>query len=88
VVGLSGEEVAIRDGQVYIDDRPLNEPYVTNFTYGDYGPEHVPPLHIFVLGDNRGFSNDSRSFGMVPIERVVGRAWFSYWPLDRLGFVQ
>jgi signal peptidase I len=88
VVGLSGEEVAIRDGQVYIDDRPLNEPYVTNFTYGDYGPEHVPPLHVFVLGDNRGFSNDSRSFGMVPIERVVGRAWFSYWPLDRLGFVQ
>jgi signal peptidase I len=88
VVGLPGEEMAVRDGQVYIDSQPLDEPYITHFTYGDYGPKHVPPLHVFVLGDNRGFSNDSRSFGMVPIEHVVGRAWLSYWPLNQLGFVQ
>jgi signal peptidase I len=88
VVGLPGEELTIRDGQVYIDGRPLDEPYTARFTYGDYGPKYVPPLHVFVLGDNRGFSNDSRSFGMVPVEHVVGRAWFSYWPLDQLGFVR
>jgi signal peptidase I len=88
VVGLPGEEVMVRDGKVYIDGQPLEEPYIARFTYGDYGPQYVPPLSIFVLGDNRGFSNDSRAFGMVPIEHIVGRAWFSYWPLDRLGFVQ
>lgn len=88
VIGLPGEEVQIRKGRVYIDGRPLEEPYISQLTYGDYGPNYVPPLHLFVLGDNRGFSNDSRSFGMIPIENVVGQAWFSYWPIDRLGFVR
>ena len=60
--------------------RTLNQ-----FTRGLVAPLQVPPLHVFVLGDNRGFSNDSRSFGMVGFEDVVGRAWLSYWPLDVLG---
>jgi signal peptidase I len=88
VIGQPGDRVEIRDGQVYVNGQLLDEPYITQFTRGDYGPTDVPPLHIFVLGDNRGFSNDSRSFGMVPIDHVVGRAWFSYWPLDRFGFVK
>ena len=82
VVGLSGEEVSIRDGRVYIDGRPLEEPYLRKFTGGHYGPVRVPPLHVFVLGDNRGASNDSRVFGSVHRDEILGRAWVSYWPLD------
>jgi signal peptidase I len=48
----------------------------------------VPPLHIYVMGDNRDRSNDSRSFGSVPIDDVIGRAWLSYWPPEQIGFVQ
>jgi signal peptidase I len=89
VVGLPGEHVEIRDGIVYIDGEPLDEPYLTQETRpGRKGDVMVPPLHIFVLGDNRSHSNDSRSFGPVPIDDIVGRAWVSYWPLDDVGLVE
>ncbi len=87
VIGLPGDRVEIRAGQVIINSEVLGEPYLTRPTYGDYGPVDVPPLHIFVLGDNRGFSNDSRSFGPLPLDTVIGRAWFSYWPPDQWGLV-
>jgi signal peptidase I len=84
VVGLPGETVEILDGQVYIDGAPL----VGGDTRpGRNGRVMVPPLHIYVLGDNRNHSNDSRSFGPVPIEDVVGRAWLSYWPPEEVGLV-
>jgi len=88
VVGLPGDRVEIRGGQVFINGVHLNEPYLTQPTYGDYGPVDVPPLHVFVLGDNRGFSNDSRAFGTIPIDQVIGRALFSYWPADQMGWVK
>ena len=88
VIGLPGEEVEIRDGTVFIDGTPLDEPYLSQETRGRYGPEMVPPLHIFVLGDNRSFSNDSRAFDAVPIEDILGRAWLSYWPFEDLGVVK
>jgi signal peptidase I len=87
VVGLPGETVEVRGGYTFIDGRQLEEPWILRPGGRDYGPATVPPLHVFVLGDNRGASNDSRSFGPVPIEYVVGRAWFSYWPPDSVGFV-
>jgi len=87
VIGLPGDRVEIRAGQVIINSEALDEPYLTRPTYGDYGPVDVPPLHIFVLGDNRGFSNDSRSFGPLTLDSVIGRAWFSYWPPDQWGLV-
>ncbi len=87
VVGLPGERVEIHDGLVYIDGVPLAEPYLIQGTTGHVGPVVVPPLHVYVLGDNRGYSNDSRSFGPVPLENIVGRAWLSYWPLDKAGLV-
>jgi signal peptidase I len=88
VVGLPGESIEVRSGQVYIDGKPLDESWTVNPGGGSYGPHTIPPLHVFVMGDNRGASNDSRNFGPVAIEHVVGHAWFSYWPLEYVGFVE
>jgi signal peptidase I len=88
VIGLPGDQVEIRNGQVFINRAPLDEPYVVLPASGDYSRVDVPPLHIFVLGDNRDFSNDSRTFGPVPMKDVIGRAWFSYWPPETWGPVR
>ena len=88
VIGLPGDVVEIRDGRVFVNSEPLAEPYLAAKTAGIYGPTTVPPLHIFVLGDNRGSSNDSRSFGTISLKDVIGRAWFSYWPLEQAGFIK
>ena len=88
VIGLPGETVEIRDGQVYVDGTLLEEPFTDQSTHpGRNSTVTVPPLHIYVMGDNRDRSNDSRSFGPVPIDNVVGRAWLSYWPVEQIGFV-
>ena len=87
IIGLPGEIVEIKNGSVFVNGQPLREPYLNQRTRGQMAPQVVPPLHVFVLGDNRGFSNDSRSFGMVAFVDIVGRAWFSYWPLESLGLV-
>ncbi len=88
VIGLPGDVIEILDGTVFVNSQPLDEPYLDNVTSGYYGPTTVPPLQIFVLGDNRSFSNDSRNFGTVPLENVIGRAWISYWPLDEVGLIE
>jgi signal peptidase I len=88
VVGLPGESVEVRNGQVYIDGEALDEPWTVRPGGGNYGPQTIPPLRVFVMGDNRGASNDSRSFGPVAIEHVVGHAWFSYWPPEYVGVVE
>jgi signal peptidase I len=88
VIGLPGEKIEIKGGKVYINEQPLEEPYLSNQSQRDMKAIVVPPNHVFVLGDNRGFSNDSRSFGSVPLENIVGRAWFSYWPLAQIGFLE
>lgn len=88
VIGLPGETVEIHDGHVYINGELLKEDYISQETRPGREPKVlVPPLHVFVLGDNRNHSNDSRSFGPVPIEDIVGRAWLSYWPTDMIGVV-
>lgn len=88
VVGLPGETFEVRNGQVYINGELLEENWSVRQGGGGYGPRVVPPLHVFVLGDNRAASNDSRTFGPVPIENIVGHAWVTYWPLDDIGFVE
>jgi signal peptidase I len=85
VVALAGETIEIRGGQVYIDGEPIEEPWVEYTATQDFPPTTVPPLHVFIIGDNRPNSRDSRTFGPVHVDQVEGRALFIYWPLEQAG---
>jgi signal peptidase I len=90
VIGLPGDVVQLKGGKVYINDRLLEEPYLQR-EFADqesYLPVAVQEGHYYVLGDNRGSSNDSRSWGLVPQENIFGKAVFRYWPLSRLGTIE
>lgn len=87
IIAIPGDTVAIRNGHVYINGASLKEPYVNIMDRGSTGPLEVPPGSYFVLGDNRRSSNDSRDWGFVPEENIIGRAWISYWPFDRFSVI-
>lgn len=92
VIGLPGETVSFRNGYVYINGERLDEPYIggaiTDCDVADGCQDgKVPDGYVFVLGDNRDNSADSRSFGFVPIDDIIGKAWFANWPLDRIGIL-
>jgi signal peptidase I len=81
VIGLPGEVVEARGGRVVIDGRELREPYLPpDVATGDFGPITVPDDSVYVLGDNRGHSADSRVIGPVPVDSIVGRAIARAWP--------
>jgi signal peptidase I len=84
IIGVPGDEIEIRQGVVFIDDEELDEPYVANHDRSNMVAVAVPAGTYFVLGDNRRASQDSRVFGVVPFENIIGRVWISFWPLDRL----
>lgn len=88
IIGLPGETVEIKDGSVFVNGQRLDEQYVAGKTSGSHDPKTVPEGYVFVMGDNRGASNDSRVFGPVLLSRIVGRAWISYWPFEALGIVR
>lgn len=87
VVGLPGDVVEIRDGTVFLNGSPFDEPYLDQTTQSALGPTVVPEGAYFVLGDNRGNSSDSRLFGPLPLDKIVGRAWLRYWPPDVAGAI-
>jgi len=84
VIGLPGDTIEIDDGEVYINGTKLDEPYITKRGSGNMKLLTIGEDAYFVMGDNRRASNDSRDWGTVPTANIVGRAWVSYWPLDRL----
>lgn len=86
IVALPGETVEIRQGVIYVNGEALAEPFPHDLTPFDMAPITLGPLSYFVLGDNRSNSNDSRAFGPVTIDRILGRVWLRYWPLDQITF--
>jgi signal peptidase I len=89
VIGLPGETVELRDGRLFVDGVRIREPYLKGAVdTRDYGPVKVPEGALFVLGDNRLNSNDSRfGLGFVPVDKVVGRAFAIVWPPSRVGWI-
>jgi signal peptidase I len=84
IVALPSDNVQIRDGRLLINDVSVQEVYINGTPTGDYGPETVPLDSFFVLGDNRNNSEDSRAFGFLKRDLVVGHAMLIYWPPTRI----
>ncbi|MDG2991755.1 signal peptidase I [Candidatus Synechococcus calcipolaris G9] len=98
VVGLPGDRVAIREGRVFINDQPLDEPYLDPATFTGIDscagtqpyldrPQTIPEDSYLVLGDNRSNSYDGRCWGIVPRNYIIGRAAIRFWPNDRWGLI-
>jgi signal peptidase I len=95
VIGLPGETIEVRDGHVYVGGKLLDEPYLQgNLTHCNTGsacqrgPVTVPDGTVFVMGDNRANSSDSREWNALSLKHVIGQAWLLYYPMDDLGFIQ
>jgi signal peptidase I len=88
VIGLPGDTVETVDGVIYVNGEPLPEPYLVKGTRSDSPPvqrQVIPKDHYFVMGDNRGNSQDSRFFGPIDGGLIVGRAFWRIYPLDDIG---
>ncbi len=98
VIGVGGDTVDIHDGGVYINGIALHEPYLYAETPGatpqattplsDQHTWTIPKGELFLMGDHRANSSDSRAFGPVAVDAVIGRAWLRYWPIGTFGILQ
>lgn len=100
VIAVGGQTIDLVGGYVYVDGVALDEPYVlgkptyplqTPEGYINENPQYpytVPEGEVWVMGDNRIKSNDSRAFGSIPVDSITGRAFFTYWPLSRVGVLK
>ncbi|MFQ3616507.1 MAG: signal peptidase I [Cyanobacteriota bacterium] len=85
VIGQPGQTVQVHLGKVWIDGEPLTEPYIAEPPSYEMRSVTVPPGHVFVMGDNRNNSNDSHVWGFLPVENIIGRAIFRFYPIARFG---
>jgi signal peptidase I len=90
VIAVPGDTIEIKDGQVYVNSQLMNEPYILSKTRGDYPLAEVPAGHIFVMGDNRNRSTDSRDarVGVVDTHYLIGRAILRLAPLNQFGRIE
>lgn len=92
VIGLPGDIIDIKEGNVYVNGKLLEENYVTDKTYSRTGyiqfPVEVKKGEVFVLGDNRDVSRDSRNFGCIPNSNIEGKVIFKIFPLSKFGFIK
>ena len=86
VIAVEGEKVELRDNKVFVNGNVIQEPYVKLGDYPPFGPEIVPAGKVFVLGDNRRQSEDSREWGLLPKNYLLGKAWLLYYPFQRFKF--
>jgi len=88
VIGLPGDTIEGRNGTIFINNKPLDEPYLPpDVRSRDFPPAKVPPEKVWVLGDNRQDSRDSTFFGPITEHSIVGRAFVKIWPLNDLGLL-
>lgn len=95
IIGIPGDTVSLRDGKFYVNGELLDEHYLPPYIYtfaGSFMKENtevtVPEGYYFVVGDNRPHSLDSREFGFVPKQDIIGKAFFRYWPFERAGLIK
>jgi signal peptidase I len=88
VVGIEGDTIEVRGGKLYRNDLPVVEPYIKEDIAQDFPAYRVKPGHVFMMGDNRNDSYDSRYWGDVPLKNYVGKAEFIFFPLHRMGRIR
>lgn len=87
IIGLPGQVITVRAGKVYVDDKPLDEPYIAEAPNYVLPILQIPANSYFVMGDNRNNSNDSHVWGFLPRQNIIGRAIVRFWPLNRFSSV-
>lgn len=94
VIGVAGDHIEIKDGKVFLNGEEQEEKYLddgvtTNMgTYGVYSDIVVPEGYVFVMGDNREHSTDSRCFGCIPVSKIEGKVWIRFWPFSKFGKIE
>ena len=94
IIAVEGDHIEIKDGNVYLNGQKLEETYldqgiITNLgQYGTFSDVVVPKGYVFVMGDNRDHSTDSRCFGCIPVSKIEGKVWIRFWPFSKFGSVE